>query len=229
MSNQYLGDSRRRGGPTGFSSSGNRTALGYWLPLVATVGIATVGLAAWVWSERQDDEDDYDDDNRGNARIGLDSETNSAPSRGIATGIDDGSRVDDASVMARVHGALRRTPSPQEIFDGASKRMAAGVAAVGGALTSIREEDRGDFEDHSMWADEETPTAAGDRELYPTMSGASAPEATSTQQRESHKRKTVAIVVSSVSSTPDGGDVGIQLSEHSVRLQELPYKTYLVV
>ncbi|KAI4853217.1 hypothetical protein E4T44_00978 [Aureobasidium sp. EXF-8845] len=40
-----------------------RSALGYWLPLVVTVTIATAGLAAWIWSERQHDNDD-DNDNR---------------------------------------------------------------------------------------------------------------------------------------------------------------------
>jgi hypothetical protein len=40
-----------------------RSALGYWLPLVVTVTIATAGLAAWIWSERQHDTDDDDDDN----------------------------------------------------------------------------------------------------------------------------------------------------------------------
>jgi hypothetical protein len=39
-----------------------RSALGYWLPLVVTVTIATAGLAAWIWSERQHDNDDDDND-----------------------------------------------------------------------------------------------------------------------------------------------------------------------
>ncbi|KAG9671676.1 hypothetical protein KCU99_g2971, partial [Aureobasidium melanogenum] len=38
-----------------------RSALGYWLPLVVTVTIATAGLAAWIWSERHQD-DDHDND-----------------------------------------------------------------------------------------------------------------------------------------------------------------------
>ncbi|KAI4735350.1 hypothetical protein E4T50_14136 [Aureobasidium sp. EXF-12298] len=38
-----------------------RSALGYWLPLVVTVTIATAGLAAWIWSERQQDDDDDND------------------------------------------------------------------------------------------------------------------------------------------------------------------------
>jgi hypothetical protein len=40
-----------------------RSTLGYWLPLVVTVTIATAGLAAWIWSERQHDNDGDDDDN----------------------------------------------------------------------------------------------------------------------------------------------------------------------
>ena len=52
--------------------------------------------------------------------------------------------VEDASIMGRMSGALRRTPSPQQILDGASKKVVAGVSAAGaavtGALSSIIEE-----------------------------------------------------------------------------------------
>ena len=37
-----------------FTGPSNRTAFGYWIPLVITVTAATAGLAAWVWSERSD-------------------------------------------------------------------------------------------------------------------------------------------------------------------------------
>ncbi|KAL4766476.1 uncharacterized protein BDW70DRAFT_4309 [Aspergillus foveolatus] len=224
-------DARHRRVGTGFSSSGRRTVMGYWAPLALTVGIAAIGVAAWIWTERneEDDEDDHDDTRAGDQPA-------SAPSgvsfpRGDyggdyarATG-SDALAQEDASVMARMQGALRRTPSPQQIFDGASKRVAAGVAAagafVGGALTSIREEGRGDFEDHSRWSEEvesrnqqrsqaETTTPS----QPPTRSVAGAPAATD------KKKKTVAIVVSSESShlpedlTSDHVSILSHLPEH---------------
>src|SRR2546421_12853529 len=101
-----------------------RSALGYWVPLAITVTAATLGLAAWIWTERRDDDDDYDDDRDGNRKEHRE------------TRHDDHRRDpgdDDASggMVARMSGALRRTPSPQQIFDGASKKVAAGVAAAG--------------------------------------------------------------------------------------------------
>ena len=54
----------------------------------------------------------------------------------------------------------RRTLSPQQLLDGASKRVAAGVAAMGRGLSSITEEDReagrGEevFSDHERWSEE---------------------------------------------------------------------------
>lgn len=35
--------------------------MGYWVPLALTVGIATIGIAAWIWSERSDDDDNNDE------------------------------------------------------------------------------------------------------------------------------------------------------------------------
>lgn len=200
-------DPRRRRIPTGagFSPSGRRTALGYWVPLALTVGVATLGIAAWIWSERNDDDDDdypRDDGDRRDGFRGLGPE---APPVGPGAEYAPATAPhlrdeDEASMMARMQGALRRTPSPQQIFDGASRRITAGVAAagalVGGALTSIREEERGDFEDHSRWS-EEVRSRANERSQ--SMGGAlpSAPVATSFDKR----KKTVAIVLSSVSQS----------------------------
>lgn len=38
------------------ASRDNRSAFGYWIPLALTVTAATVGLVAWVWSERGDED-----------------------------------------------------------------------------------------------------------------------------------------------------------------------------
>ena len=40
-----------------YGASSNRTTLGYWIPLAITVTAATVALGAWIWSERDTEED----------------------------------------------------------------------------------------------------------------------------------------------------------------------------
>lgn len=226
MSFQSSRDPRRRpiATGTGFSPSGRRTALGYWVPLAMTVGVATLGLAAWIWSERSDDDDEGDCPRDGEGRHGG---FRDAPGPGgeeplpvgpggeyaTATAADIRDE-DEASVMARMQGALRRTPSPQQIFDGASKRVAAGVAAagalMGGGLTSIREDDRGDFEDHSRWSEEVRSRAnERSRQAAASMSGALPTRAPVADMR----KKTVAIVVSSVSSQSETEDFS---PEHAV-------------
>lgn len=244
MSFPYSQDARRRAGAgTGFSATGRRTFMGYWVPLALTVGVATVGVAAWIWSERSEDDDDDDDEPPYNRDYPRDDDRFPAPGPapggpGLprdaydgdyarATGTDiHGEHPDDAGVMARMQGALRRTPSPQQIFDGASKRVAAGVAAagafVGGALTSIREEDRGDFEDHSRWSEEVENRASRARGPQqqpevtgPTMSGAIPGQAGvgGPAAGVDKRKKTVAIVVSSDASHLDPEEFS---SEHVV-------------
>jgi hypothetical protein len=68
-------------------------------------------------------------------------------------------------------GVIRRTPSPQQFFDTASRQVAAAGAAAGAALSSIievdsnhgddvresrntRREDRDGFSDHERWSEE---------------------------------------------------------------------------
>lgn len=226
-------DARNRRVGTGFSRSGQRTVMGYWAPLALTVGIAAIGVATWIWTERneEDDEDDRDYPRGGDERVTGPSGV-SFP-RGEfedgeyaqATGADiHGDPNEDASVMARMQGALRRTPSPQQIFDGASKRVAAGVAAagafVGGALTSIREENRGDFEDHSRWSEE-----VESRNQRRNQPDATLPSQVPTRGVDSglatseKKRKTVVIVVSSESSHLHHEDL---TSDHVSILSHLP-------
>lgn len=211
---------RRRGAGIGFSPTGQRTALGYWVPLAVTVGVATAGIAAWIWSERSDE--DEEDDLGEQSRDDLDEQEDGFPAAPGPGGEDMPSDIanDDAGMMARMHNTLRRTPSPQQIFDGASKRVAAGVAAAGafvGGLTSIREENRGDFEDHSRWS-EEVESRDNERSQQadeaPTMSGALPTPRGATPG----KKKSVAIVVSSASSD------GLEDStfEHASILSHLP-------
>lgn len=223
---------RRGGAGTGFSSTGRRTAMGYWIPLALTVGVATLSIAAWIWSERdEDDEDDRPHDGRDGhypppppGTVGSDFPPPSYETgdfaRGTGTDAASGEHPYDPSFMARMQGALRRTPSPQQLFDGASRRVMASVTAagayVGGALTSIREENRGDFEDHSRWSEEAQARATqGDQQTgaAPTMSGALPTRAPAAGQNVlDKKKKTVAIVVSSLSPV----DSDEFASEHAV-------------
>ena len=225
-------DPRRRGGAgSGFSTTGRRTAMGYWLPLALTVGVATVSVAAWIWSERDEDDDNDNDEDRphyeGDAHypppgvVGGDFPPGYDAgdfARGVGTDLPPGDTPYDPSFMGRMQGALRRTPSPQQIFDGASRKVVAGVTAagafVGGALTSIREENRGDFEDHTRWS-EEAQSRANERSqqaaVGPTMSGAVSSRAPGQFEK---KKKTVVIVVSSLSPA-DSDEFG---SEHAVRI-----------
>ncbi|EER29755.1 hypothetical protein CPC735_000110 [Coccidioides posadasii C735 delta SOWgp] len=223
MSDRYFGDNRRRG-PAGFSSGGRRTALGYWVPLAVTVTVAAVGLVAWVWSERNDgDEDGHNDGQEGRAPIGLDPGADDPGyAQGTTTGTQHRSPGEEDSVISRMQGAWRRTPSPQQLFDGASKTVAAGVAAagaaVGGALSAIREEGTNDFEDHSRWAEETTaPGSTGP----PTRSapGVLPRGASLAADPTAKKRKTVAIVVSSVCSGESDEE---SASEHASILARLP-------
>jgi hypothetical protein len=234
----FPNDRRRRGGAgAGFSSTGTRTAMGYWLPLALTAGIATVSIAAWMWSERNDEDDEDDHPHDGEGSYPPPAPGSDYPPPSYATGDYarsagaeglPGDASYDHSMMARMQGALRRTPSPQQLFDGASKRVVAGVTAagafVGGALTSIREDNKGegDFEDHSRWS-EEARARAHERSqqqgtVAPTMSGGLPNRAANSSDK---KKKTVVIVVSSVSSA----DSDEFVSEHAVRIFSFQYST----
>ena len=169
MSYNYDRFDRRR------QSRSHHTILGHWVPLVVTVTVATIGLAVWIWSERRDSVDD-DEDHPDYPRPDY-----GPPPPGGYSGPPPGpyppgpmggppsqyppppgpemrGAGEDESFVARMSGAIRRTPSPQQLLNTAGKQITAGVAAagaaVGGALQSIREEDKDDFGDHSRWSEE---------------------------------------------------------------------------
>jgi len=205
----------------------NRGTLSYWLPLAFTVTVATIGVAAWVWSERsEDDEDKPTPPERGPAggdgvyqnyrnpdgsvRMGPPSYADVRPGE-VAYGTVENRSEESQGYMARMSGALRRTPSPQQVFEGASRSVVAGVAAagaaVGSALSSIREEDKNAYKDHRTWSEEAAARAtAGSSTGAPTggieMRSGEEPGVSSTRVPQSNgKRKTVAIVVSADAST----------------------------
>ena len=235
-----------------YGASTRRTAWGYWIPLAVTITVATAGLVAWVWSERKDDEDDlrpgppppgygngptpgtgYGPPPQGFNDPPLDSQglpgfDRPSGQHPYASG-PDGKGQDDESIVARMSGALRRTPSPQQILDGASRRVVAGMiaagAAVGGALSSIREEDKTGYEDHSRWSEEagshtDTPTGRVGPEMRDMESSSSATirQAAYPGAKAGAKRKTVAIVVSAETDYEHSEDADYH-QEHAVSFQ----------
>lgn len=155
-------DSRRRG------------VWSHWVPLAVTLTVATAGVAAWAWSQRKETEEDEHDgldyanaDYDNNPAYGA-SRNDRPPQQpprphappddhesfGVATAAP--SDVSAAGWGARMSGALRRTPSPQQFIDSTGKSVAAGFAAAGAAmgkaLASIREEDK--YGDNNPWSEE---------------------------------------------------------------------------
>lgn len=222
-------DRRQPGG-----SSSRKGVLGYWLPLVLTVTAATVGIAVWVWSERKDDDsDDYDRERDDRPSSGPPSGLSSSGPRQAPQARQDGDHVSDgAGMLAKMSGALRRTPSPSQLFDNASRHVVAGVAAagavVGGALSSIREEDQRDFKDHNPWSEEaesRTVGAQGATENAPQVKPAAPPAQplssqrqliSSQAKRDPGKQKKVAIVVSADYDNHDHSDDVPYHQEHAV-------------
>jgi hypothetical protein len=186
MSFSYDRYDRRR--TTASSSTTRRTTFGYWIPLAVTVTLATAGVVAWIWRER-DEHDTTDDTSSSDEHLDYGREhsypgrgpgqqppandgANTSMSAGVTGGVvyregerwdekregGGGGVQDDATLYGRVQGMMKRTPSPQQAMDFASKKVAAGVAAagavVGGALQSIREEGGADYGDHERWSED---------------------------------------------------------------------------
>ncbi|KAK5007401.1 hypothetical protein LTR28_005338 [Elasticomyces elasticus] len=239
----YPYDRRDRRRPLYAPSSSPRTTLGYWVPLVVTVSIATAGLVAWIWSERSEGESDDDESGDGRRPEEFDKPPSGWNRPTYPSSIQDTRGVvEEESFRSRVSSAIRRTPSPQQLFDAAGHRLAAGVVAagavVGGALGSIREEDdpqheegrREDgFSDHERWSEE---AAISDRveaqsrdgkaavQVNTEASNASArsgPAAREHQSGRGKSRRTIAVVVSAETKldTSDQEDLSYR-TEHAV-------------
>ena len=193
-------------------TSNRRTTLGYWAPLVFTVTIATAGLVAWIWSERRDDDESDDAD----LSYGEDRDATRPPGPIPGPGGDIGRGTgsvsqgvetrEEESFITRMSGAIQRTPSPQQMFDTVSKKAVAGFAAagaaVGGALSSIREEEKDDFGDHSRWSEEaaarrnvEAQSAQG-ASVVETHASSFSTSVRTGPQTTGARRKTVVVVVS---------------------------------
>lgn len=209
------------------------------MPLGLTITFATIGLAAWIWSERQEDDGseggEYGRDD-GSVRTAPPTYGDLRPGE-TAYGTASRQPEESSGYMARMSGALRRTPSPQQLFDSAGRHVAAGVAAagaaVGGALSSIREEDRHAYPDHETWSQEAEARRAGlnqgDTFMAPNTSseamdmlsrsaglvGSSLSQRSPVAQRAG-KRKTVAVVVSADAASHDADSEEDFHHEHAV-------------
>jgi hypothetical protein len=128
-----------------------RSALGYWLPLVVTVTIATAGLAAWIWSERQHDNDDDDNDRHDDAEDDTYDHPIDYP-EDIPNTREQAPDSGDQGFLSRVTG---RTPSPQQFFDTAGQRLRSAVG-LSGPSTAGRQEEGGEpaFSDNEHWNEE---------------------------------------------------------------------------
>ncbi|KAK3314772.1 hypothetical protein B0H66DRAFT_563623 [Apodospora peruviana] len=219
-------------------SSRRRGVWSHWVPLVLTVTVATVGVAAWIWNQRKEDRPeeaeaeaaayqdlDYENADYGdNPAYGASGDNNSAkpPSFGGAPG-EPGygttapQPAPDASAAgwgAQMSGALRRTPSPQQFLDSAKRTVTAGVtaagAAVGTALAAIREEDKTAYADHETWSEE--------ADAKKDKTGATSSQS---KDKDAHKRrKKVAIVISADNHLDDADSDGYH--EHATILSHIP-------
>ena len=282
---------RRTGGGSSFGASGKRSTFGYWVPLALTVTAATIGLAAWIWSERKDDEEysseeDQTSDERpppgygqmgGAFPPGPDPSGFQGPPPGpMGPSVQDGSQIppagpwpgpgpggeaqsyyqgaslmsqpqagpnvnltarstalglpEDSSIVSRMSGAMKRAPSPQQSYDWASTKLAAGVAAagaiVGGALSSITEGNVDGYEDHERWSEEAEGRDGGKVDVKQGIKRRGTSDEYFSGQVEMpkqatfsrKKRKTVAIVVSAVQKNADGP---VEVGHHAVSLKEI--------
>ncbi|KAK5705655.1 hypothetical protein LTR17_021479 [Elasticomyces elasticus] len=243
--------------------SRNHSVLGFWVPVVVTTTLALGGLAAWVWSERSEHDDDEgypptrpdvkpqpypppQQQQQGGGlpnysgpipsqSAGAQGQPAPAPAGGEAASYygtrstqqqHEGYGEDGQTFFGQVRGAMRRTPSPQQFYDQASKQVSAGLAAAGGVLGSImedgdepehehdyrrvderrgdvreerREEQREGFSDHERWS-EEAEEKERDRGVVEVESERRADAARSGRstggEGKQRARKTVAVVVS---------------------------------
>ena len=250
MSSYERYDSRRRRPLNAPSTSARRSTLGYWVPLVLTVGVATAGIVAWIWSERQDGRDDEDDadNDRGSDFHDKEAKRNSSDNddddddthtsdehRTPGLTPDHTPSGQDEGFFSRMSGAVRRSPSPQQFLDSAGQRLAAGVAAAGAVvgLHSIREEalnrpGREDgFSDHERW-NEEAETRRVEAQIGSQSQAPTSRQPQSQSQSQSTKakaRRSVAIVVSAEASleTPHHDYSSERGIEHAVRFVPPPY------
>ena len=269
-------------------NASHHSFFGYWVPLVVTGTIAIGGLAAWIWSERAEhDEDDHPQDKPprpqtgqgqpyptpgsqpysgppppGGPQQGYGPQTGQSgpppapPPGGEASSYYNQTTEsrdvdaqysqqpqDDSTWYGRMAGAMKRTPSPQQVFDTASKGVSAGMAAAGAALGSIMEggsdeeydqrrqsgsrtrerrtrteerEGRDGFSDHERWSEEAEElhrVSAVDAE---SDRRAKTARDVREEKGKGRARRAIAVVVSAGNVDADGGLRAEYTTEHAV-------------
>jgi hypothetical protein len=129
----------------------------------------------------------------------------------------------DGTWYGRVQGVIKRTPSPQQVFDSATKGVSAGMAAAGAALGSImegsdeeyddrrrrgrdsRRNDEG-FSDHERWSEEADERQRVSASAVEVESSRRADNARSLRGEKGTRgaKKAVAVVVSADTFTDVG-------------------------
>ncbi|VBB83696.1 Putative PEX22-like peroxisomal biogenesis factor 22-like [Podospora comata] len=208
-----------------YESSRRRGVWNHWVPLAVTVTVATVGVVAWVWSQRKEEDQeeaetgsayqdlDYDEGEYGdNPAYGAsrDGAAGGTQTRSGGPGVAAAASQVESSTLG--WAALRRTPSPSQFFDTARRTVTGGLsaagAAVGSALAAIREEDKTAYADHETWSEE---IEAKKERVVPSTS----------QAKDTNKRrKKVAIVISADNHIDDVDADGYH--EHASILSHIP-------
>lgn len=126
-------------------------------------------------------------------------------------------------------GIVRRTPSPQQFFDSASKQVTAGLAAAGSALGSIMEVESNDghayeerrersrsrhddgFSDHERWSEE-----AEEKQRITAIEAESSRRMDTAKDKGKGRSKRAVAVVVSADVDDDSQDEGVFHTEHGV-------------
>ena len=257
-------------------NASHHSFFGYWVPLVVTGTIAIGGLAAWIWSERSEhDEDDYPHDKPPRPQTGAgqpyptqgsqpypgppppggqqgygpppppppggeaSSYYNTSETRDVNTQYSQ--QQDSGTWYGRVAGVVKRTPSPQQFFDTASKGVTAGMAAAGAALGSIMEggsdeeydqrrqgsrtkerktrtEERDGFSDHERWSEEaDDPQRVGVVEAESERRAKTA-RSVRDEKGKGRAKRAVAVVVSADTANMDHDLSAGYTTEHAVSI-----------
>ncbi|CCC13606.1 hypothetical protein SMACR_07788 [Sordaria macrospora] len=198
-----MSDNRRRNG-----------ALGTWVPLVVTAAVATVSVAAWIWSQRKDQSEEHETNSTLQDLDYENADYGDNPAYG-ATGegrLKPPARSPNAQAQQQAEGGggwgLRRTPSPADFFNTAKRQVAAGVTAAGAAVENATTSSRND-----------TPVVQPTTVTAPVTASATTTTATTATSNKNQRRKKVAIIVSADNHVEAGDE---EYHEHASILSHIP-------
>jgi len=160
---------------------------------------------------------------------------------------EHGEHEDGQTFFGQMRGVMRRSPSPQQFFDNASRQVSAGIAAAGSALGSIMEGEEGEgqyyerehdaarrqdreregFSDHERWSEEADDVNRRKVGMVEAESERRADAARSGREGKGKERakKAVAVVVSA-DTNMDGkmDEEDVVYTEHAVRTPTPPHE-----